>query len=119
MLKKTLGSVSALLMVLSATACSSGDAASSSSDAGGSSSETTSSSSASSDDGGSAAAGEEMNLRMIWWGSQTRHEYTQAAIDVFEEKNPGVTISPQMVSWDGYWQKLATQSASQDLPDII
>lgn len=119
MLKKTLASVTALLMVLSATACSSGDAASSSSDAGGSSSETTSSSSASSDDGGSAAAGEEMNLRMIWWGSQTRHEYTQAAIEVFEEKNPGVTISPEMVSWDGYWQKLATQSASQDLPDII
>lgn len=116
MLKKTLASLTAVMMVLSATACTSGETASTtSSNAGDSSSQT----SASETTGESSASGEPINLRMIWWGSQTRHEYTEAAIDVFEGKNPGVTISPEYVSWDGYWQKLATQSASKDLPDII
>ncbi len=118
MLKKTLASVTALLMVISATACSSEQPATSgvSSEVG---SSVSSESPNSSETNSVPQSGTEANLRMIWWGSQTRHEYTQAAIDVFEEKNPGVTISPEMVSWDGYWQKLATQSASQDLPDII
>lgn len=119
MLKKTFAAVTATAMILSMTACT-GDTTSSStpsSETTGSSSSTQSSSSTASSE--TSTSGEDISLRMIWWGSQTRHEYTQAAIKVFEEKNPGVTISPEYVSWDGYWQKLATQSASKDLPDII
>lgn len=119
MLKKTLASLTALMMVLSATACSNGESASSDAGSSEQSSSSSSSSSAASETSSGTSDGEAINLRMIWWGSQTRHEYTQAAIDIFQEKNPGVTISPEMVSWDGYWQKLATQSASKDLPDII
>lgn len=59
------------------------------------------------------------NLRMIWWGSQTRHDYTQAAIKVFEEAYPNITITPEFTAWDAYWEKLAAMSASKNLPDII
>lgn len=59
------------------------------------------------------------NLRMIWWGSQTRHDYTQAAIKVFEEKYPNITITPEFTAWDAYWEKLAAMSASKNLPDLI
>jgi len=58
-------------------------------------------------------------LRIIWWGSQTRHEYTQAALDVFTEKYPNITFSSEFVAFDGYWQKLATMSASKSLPDVL
>ena len=45
-------------------------------------------------------------LRMIWWGSQTRHDYTQAAINVFQDAYP-ITITPEFTAWDAYWEKLA------------
>ena len=62
---------------------------------------------------------ENVELSMICWGSQTRQEYTQKAIDVFEEQHPGITINLEFTSWDGYWQKLAAMAASKELPDII
>ncbi|AGC67256.1 putative ABC transporter substrate-binding protein YesO [Thermoclostridium stercorarium subsp. stercorarium DSM 8532] len=59
------------------------------------------------------------NLRIIWWGSQTRHDYTLAAIDVFEKKYPNITLTAEFTAWDSYWEKLAAMSASKNLPDII
>jgi len=59
------------------------------------------------------------NLRIIWWGSQTRHDYTQAAIKVFEKQYPNITLTPEFTAWDAYWEKLAAMSASKNLPDII
>ncbi|NQX47642.1 hypothetical protein HQN87_20165 [Paenibacillus tritici] len=38
---------------------------------------------------GSASA---VELRMTWWGSQTRHDLTTKMIKRSEEKNPGITI---------------------------
>ncbi|NLK68669.1 MAG: extracellular solute-binding protein [Clostridiaceae bacterium] len=58
-------------------------------------------------------------LRMIWWGSQTRHDYTQAAINVFQDAYPNITITPEFTAWDAYWEKLAAMSASKNLPDIL
>lgn len=58
-------------------------------------------------------------LRMTWWGSQDRHDRTLQVIELYQEKNPDVTISAEFTGWDGYWEKLATQAAGQNLPDII
>ncbi|MDP9982450.1 multiple sugar transport system substrate-binding protein [Pseudarthrobacter oxydans] len=44
---------------------------------------------------------------------------TQKLIDAFEAKNPGIKIKGEYGDWSGYWDKLATQVASQDAPDII
>lgn len=58
-------------------------------------------------------------LVMSWWGNQTRNERTQAALDLYTEKNPNVTFDGQFAEWDDYWKKLATSSAGHTLPDII
>jgi multiple sugar transport system substrate-binding protein len=58
-------------------------------------------------------------VRIAWWGSQTRHDRTLEVIELFEEKNPDIAISAEFTGWDGYWDRLATQSAGQNLPDII
>ena len=60
-----------------------------------------------------------MTLRVTWWGSQTRHDLTMAAIEKFQEKYPWITVEPEFTSWDGYWSKLATQVAGGLLPDVI
>ncbi|SFM51967.1 extracellular solute-binding protein, partial [Gracilibacillus orientalis] len=62
---------------------------------------------------------DDITLRIAWWGEQTRNDYTLEVIELFEEKNPGITIEPEYASWDDYWQKLSPQAAANELPDII
>ncbi|WP_286218526.1 ABC transporter substrate-binding protein [Paraoerskovia sediminicola] len=79
-------------------------------------------SSGSEDDGGETQAAEDdgpVEIRFAWWGSDTRHETTQQVIDLFEEKNPDITVVPDFTDWGGYWDKLATTVAGGDTPDVI
>ncbi|WP_277552658.1 ABC transporter substrate-binding protein [Kocuria oceani] len=69
--------------------------------------------------GDSATADGDVELRFAWWGSDTRHQQTQKIIDAFEEENPGITVTGEYGDWSGYWDKLATQTASSDAPDVI
>lgn len=72
--------------------------------------------------GGGAPAksdGEPVELRFSWWGSDKRAQVTQAAIAAFEAENPNIKIKPEYGDWSGYWDKLATQVAANDAPDII
>lgn len=70
--------------------------------------------------GGSAApAQDNVTLRIAWWGSQPRHDYTLQVIEMYEQANPHVKIEAEYASWDDYWKKLAPQAAANELPDII
>ena len=71
--------------------------------------------------GGSNASGEDGDvvLRFSWWGSDARATTTNEIIKAFEEENPGIKIQGEYGDWSGYWDKLATQVASNDAPDII
>ncbi|HWV79592.1 MAG TPA: extracellular solute-binding protein [Isoptericola sp.] len=71
-----------------------------------------------SDDDGGGDDGN-VEIRFAWWGSDDRHKTTQQIIDLFEEKNPGITVVPDYTDWDGYWDKLATATAGGDTPDVI
>lgn len=52
-------------------------------------------------------------------GSQDRHDRTLEVIDLYMEENPKVEISAEFTGWDGYWEKMATQAAGENLPDIV
>jgi len=67
---------------------------------------------------GSSSSGD-TNMVFAWWGNQTRNERTSNAITKYQEQNPGVKIEGQFSEWNDYWQKLATNSAGNALPDII
>lgn len=69
-----------------------------------------------SSDGGD---GEEVTLRMSWWGSQSRHDMTNEIIALYEEQNPHVTIQTEFTGFDGYFEKMAAQAAGDNLPDIM
>ena len=66
-----------------------------------------------------ADPGESAELRISWWGSQSRHDATLAALDVYMAQNPNVTVTPEYQGWDGYHDKLVTQIASSVEPDVI
>ncbi len=72
------------------------------------------------DDAGSEAeAGGDVNLRMTWWGADARAQLTEEVVDLFEAENPGITVTTEWSTWDGYWDKLSTGAAAGDMPDII
>lgn len=58
-------------------------------------------------------------MRMAWWGNQTRTDLTTKVIDAYQSSHPGVTISGEPGEWASYWDKLATQTAANDAPDIV
>ena len=60
-----------------------------------------------------------VSLVFSWWGNPLRHEITNAALDLFEAENPGVTIERHSVGWGDYWSMLATMAAGGNLPDVI
>ncbi len=64
---------------------------------------------------GAASAAE---LRMSWWGGDSRHEATQAALQVCGEKH-GHTINPEYTGWSGHFEKLTTQIAGGTEADIM
>lgn len=62
---------------------------------------------------------EKAELRIMWWGSDTRHEATLKVIRLFEEKYPHITFSEEYLGSDGYWDKLNILVAGGNAPDII
>ncbi|WP_311212243.1 MULTISPECIES: ABC transporter substrate-binding protein [unclassified Arthrobacter] len=71
--------------------------------------------------GGNPAAEETgpVSLRFTWWGGDARQKQTQQVIDAFHAENPNITVVGEYSDWSGYWDKLATQVAANDAPDII
>jgi multiple sugar transport system substrate-binding protein len=60
-----------------------------------------------------------VKLRIMWWGAQARHDATLKALDLYTKKNPNVTFEPEYSGFTGYIDKLSTQAASKNAPDII
>ena len=58
------------------------------------------------------------DLRMSWWGGDSRHEATQAALEACGTKH-GHTIKPEFTGWSGHFEKVATQIAGGTEADIM
>ena len=99
--------------------CGGGNAAQSSGTTGASAQASAASSSAATTKASSGGSGEAANMVFAWWGNQVRNENTQNAINLYMKENPNVQIEGQFSQWGDYWQKLATLSAGNNLPDII
>ncbi|MBD2846539.1 carbohydrate ABC transporter substrate-binding protein [Paenibacillus sp. IB182496] len=69
--------------------------------------------------GSEGESNETVNLRMVWWGNKEVHDRTQKVVELFEEAHPNIKVSTEFTGWGGYWDKLATQAAGQNLPDVV
>ena len=61
---------------------------------------------------------EECVLTFSWWGGDSRHEATMAAIDAFEAKYPGITVKETYGSWSGWEASRAAMFAAGTTPDV-
>jgi multiple sugar transport system substrate-binding protein len=76
-------------------------------------------SSSSSGSGSTGDAGEKVALRLSWWGSDSRHAYTQKLIELFQSKHPNITVQPDYSNFDDYWPKLSTAVVGGRAADVI
>ncbi|WP_191561151.1 ABC transporter substrate-binding protein [Metabacillus idriensis] len=85
-----------LVLVLSAAGCSSSEGSS-----------------------GTASNKEKAEIRFSWWGDTKRNEVYNSIVDKFEEKHPNITVKREFGGWNDYWEKLATQTAGGNAPDVV
>jgi multiple sugar transport system substrate-binding protein len=57
-------------------------------------------------------------VRLIWWGNPDRDRRTNEVIALYGQET-GTEVVPETYGWNDYWQKLATQAAGRNLPDLI
>lgn len=117
-MKKRIWGAALLAFLLMAMAACGGQSGNS-----GDSSPVASTQSGSSSGGAQSAKGDEpkekIELRMAWWGGQERHDRTLQVIEIYESRNPHITIVPEYSGFEGYFEKLTTQFAAGNAPDII
>ena len=66
-----------------------------------------------------AKPAQKVELKAIWWGSQARHEGTIKTIELYQQKNPNVTMVYEFANWNDYWTKVTTMAAGGQLPDVM
>src|SRR4051794_8457013 len=66
-----------------------------------------------------ALAQDQARFRMYWWGTKERADRTLSAVALYQQRNPGVQIDGETLSWADYWPRLATQAAGRNAPDLI
>ncbi len=69
-----------------------------------------------SDTGGS---GGEVTISFAWWGSDGRATITKKAVELFEQRNPGIKVQTTFSAYNAYWDKVATQTAGGNAPDVM
>lgn len=70
---------------------------------------------------GEADGGDDVTtIRWAYWGSGARVEISQGAIELYEERNPGVRVNPEVSGGAGdHFVRVDTQLAGGGGPDII
>src|SRR5690606_5671880 len=56
--------------------------------------------------------------RATWWGGDSENQALNAALDGFTA-GTGIEVRRESQSFDGYWDRLATQTAGGGAPDLI
>jgi multiple sugar transport system substrate-binding protein len=60
-----------------------------------------------------------VTLRFAWWGSADRAATTQKALALFHDKNPNITVKTSYSAFKPYFEKLATETAGGNAPDVF
>jgi len=71
--------------------------------------------------GGASKSGgaENVTLRFSWWGSDVRADLTTKAVREFESRHPNVKVQTDYAAYGPYWQKIATETAGGNAPDVL
>lgn len=69
--------------------------------------------------GGSDGADGKTTIRFSWWGDDARAATTKSVIADFEKANPDIKVETETTDFEAYFDKLATETAAGDAPDLM
>jgi multiple sugar transport system substrate-binding protein len=69
--------------------------------------------------GGDDDAGGDVTIRFSWWGNADRAALMQQSIDLFQAAHPTIKVTPSFQEFEAYWQKLSTETAGGNAPDVL
>jgi multiple sugar transport system substrate-binding protein len=64
-------------------------------------------------------AQDNIELNVVWWGTQNRADRTIAVIEMYEAAHPNVDIVYEFAAFNDYWVRLNTQAASGELACVM
>ncbi|CAM3301555.1 ABC transporter substrate-binding protein [Kibdelosporangium persicum] len=68
---------------------------------------------------GGAGGGGDVTISFAWWGSDGRATITKQAVELFQQKNPNIKVQTTFSAYAAYWEKVATQTAGGNPPDVM
>ena len=68
--------------------------------------------------GSTQSSGGKVHLTYALWDPTQQVGY-QKSVDAFEKLHPNITVTITLVPWAQYWQKLYTEFAAGDAPDVF
>ncbi|MDO4267924.1 MAG: ABC transporter substrate-binding protein [Eubacteriales bacterium] len=74
---------------------------------------------------GAESAGEQgsgndtVTIRMAWWGGESRNAKINKMLDAFEASHPGIKVEREYNTETQFVEKVTTQAAGQDAPDVF
>lgn len=69
--------------------------------------------------GDAGSEGGNVELNFVWWGDSNRAKVTEEALQIFMDKNPGITVKTEYQDSGPYQDKLATRFAGGNAPDVM
>lgn len=117
--KKLVALLMASTMVLSMAACGTSKSDSTTADSTATNDTNAATDTASEDtDSESTSSDGKTVITFSWWGGDSRHEATIAAVNKFMELNPDIEVKPSYGSWTGWEEKLATGFSTGTAADV-
>lgn len=74
--------------------------------------------SADSSAGGENTSADTKNIKISWWGGDSRHEATQNAVNAFMEKYPDIHVEMQYGEWSGWEDAMSASFFAGTAPDV-
>ncbi len=115
-IKKVLAALMSTAMVASLAACAGDKEASSTAEA--TTTTTLATTTAAPEDTGPELSDGPVTIRFSWWGGDSRHTATQAAVDAFMVKYPNITVETEYAAWTGWEDKMSVLFSSSTAPDV-
>ncbi len=60
----------------------------------------------------------DVNIKISWWGGDSRHDATMQAINKFMEKNPNIKVTNEYGAWKGWEDAMSTRFYAGTEPDV-
>ena len=62
---------------------------------------------------------DDVTITISWWGGDSRHEATQAAVEKFMEKYPNITVETTFGAWSGWSEATGLKLATDTGEDVM